>query len=77
MSKGGSANRSIEPMCCTNPNRPDHKSPRRIPYSFRTVMWVLLKENPLNHDREDTGDGTYGLASLSEKPRKSNLMQMS
>ena len=41
-SKGGSANMSIEPMWSTNPNRPDHKSPGRIPYSFRTAMWVLL-----------------------------------
>ena len=47
----------------------------RIPYSFRTVMWVLYRPL-LNHDREDAGDGTYGLSSLSEKTRKSTLLQM-
>ena len=48
----------------------------RIPYSFRTVMWVLYRPL-LNHDRADAGDGTYGLSSLSEKTRKSTLLQMS
>ena len=28
-------------------------------------------------EAEDAGDGTYGLLSLSEKTKKSNLMQMS
>ena len=28
-------------------------------------------------DRADAGDGTYGLSSLSEKTRKSHLLQMS
>ena len=40
----------------------------RIPFSFRTVMWVLQRPL-LNHEREDAGDGT----NLSEKTRKSNL----
>ena len=31
---------------------------------------------PLNHDREDAGDGTFGLSSLSKKTTKSE-MQMS
>ena len=40
----------------------------RIPYSFRTVRWVLYRPLLLvttNHDRADAGDGTYGLSSLS------------
>ena len=27
-----------------------------------------------NYDKEDAGDGTYGLTSLSEKTRKSNVI---
>ena len=33
--------------------------------------------SPTKHDREDAGDGTYGLSFLSEKTRKSRLMQTS
>ena len=75
MSKAESANTSIEPMCSANPNRPDHNH-RENPLLFSNSD-VCSLTSPLNHDREDTGDGTYGLASLSEKTRKSNLMQMS
>ena len=33
--------------------------------------------SPADHNREDAGDGTYGLSSLSEKTRMSNHLQMS
>ena len=33
--------------------------------------------SPADHNREDAGDGTCGLSSLSEKTRMSNYLQMS
>ena len=47
-----------------------------VPYSFRIVVWVLLR--PTRTDPVKVlWDGTYGFSSLSEKTRKYNHLQMS
>ena len=46
------------------------------PYSFRIVMWVILRPTRTNQGK-GCEKGTYGFSSLSEKTRKSKHLQMS
>ena len=48
-----------------------------VPYSFRTVVWVLLLPTRTDQWKSCETPGTYGFLSLSEKTRKSNHLQMS
>ena len=45
-------------------------------YSFRIVMWVILRPTRTNQGK-CCEKGTYGFSSLSEKTRKSKHLQMS
>ena len=56
--------------------RPDHNTRNFVPYSLRELCVGSLT-SPANQYREDTGDGTYGLLSLSEKTKTSNHLRMS
>ena len=60
-------------MCEKEKNRPDHNYRENSLLFWNSDVGSLKL---LNHDREDTGDGTYGLTSLFDKIRKSNPMQM-
>ena len=47
------------------------------PYSFRIVMWVLLRPTRTVKSVKVLWDGTYGFSFLFEKTRKSNHLQSS
>ena len=53
-----------------------HTTGAYVPYSFWTVVWVLLPP-ARTRSVKVLWDGTYGFLSLSEKTRKSNCLQMS
>ncbi len=60
-------------MRCTHTviyyTRPDHNTGSFVPYSLRIVCGFF---NVPCDKTEDTGDGTYGYSSFSEKTRMSN-----
>ena len=66
-SKGKGAMRLTLCEAPTRETRPDHN----------TGKCVGSLTSPASQYREDTGDGAYGLSSLSEKTRTSNHLQMS
>ena len=74
--KGGGANRLnslLKRQPLKQETRPDHKTLR--PTLCEKCVGSLT--SPAGHNSEDTGDGAYGLSSLSEKTRTSNHLQMS
>ena len=58
-----------------SPGKDGHSIVVYIPYSFRTVVWVLLRPTRTRWVKV-LWDGIYGFSSLS-KTRKSNRLQMS
>ncbi len=52
---------------------PDHNTGSFVSYSLRIVCGFF---NVPCYKTEDTGDGTYGLSSFSEKTRMSNHLQI-
>ena len=59
-----------------SPGEVDHTTVVYVPYSFWTVVWVLLRPTRTRKAKV-LWDGTYGFSSSSEKTRKSNRLQMS
>ena len=64
------------PYPIPQPVKVDHTTGIYDPYSFRIVMWVLLRPTRTNQWKScETGPTVF--SSLSEKTRKSNHLQMS
>ena len=59
-----------------SPGEVGHTTRVYVPYSVRTVVWVLLRP-ARTRSVKVLWNGTYGFSSLSEKTRKSNRLQMS
>ena len=54
----------------------DHNTEVYVPYSFQTMVWILLGQHKNQVSVSPVRRG-HGFSSLSEKTRKSNRLQMS
>ena len=74
--RGNVHERYSGPMRGTIPTQYHNPTGVYDPYSFRIVMWVILRPTRTNQGK-CCEKGTYGFSSLSEKTRKSKHLQMS
>ena len=74
--RGNVHERHSGPMRGTIPTQYHNPTGVYEPYSFRIVMWVILRPTRTNQGK-CCEKGTYGFSSLSEKTRKSKHLQMS
>ena len=65
------------PYSIPQPVKVGHTTGVYDPYSFRIVMWVLLRPTRTVKSVKVLWDGTYGFSFLFEKTRKSNHLQSS